>query len=336
MKTFLYFLFLFLPYSSFANSFVKNRISEAEDYLTVNPAQTLTLLDSIYDKESFSEEQFIRWHLIRMRAAVPTNQLDKLIESLESVFHHKDHPYFKAHLTSFLSGVGIYLRKKQFLADAQKSLECAYKYAQNEKQRLTLTNSLALVARQQSDYDSARLHYQKARGLAVETNRESIIAMIDNNLGMIEFDVGNIKQAEEYYRQALKGYQLIDKRSGVVTASINLLFSFLLQDKFLNYQRLYSPTATLTLAFPNQSKQSLLYWIHQRYLQINGGKLTLKTIQKLTDAYADLEDSKVKSHVYRYLAEDMNISLETPEDESNQKFNRPWFVAVKKCDWVLN
>jgi tetratricopeptide (TPR) repeat protein len=252
------------------------------------------------------------------------------------VFHHKDHPYFKAHLTSFLSGVGIYLRKKQFLADAQKSLECAYKYAQNEKQRLTLTNSLALVARQQSDYDSARLHYQKARGLAVETNRESIIAMIDNNLGMIEFDVGNIKQAEEYYRQALKGYQLIDKRSGVVTASINLLFSFLLQDKFLNYQRLYSPTATLTLAFPNQSKQSLLYWIHQRYLQINGGKLTLKTIQKLTDAYADLEDSKVKSNVYRYLAEDMNISLETPEDESNQKFNRPWFVAVKKCDWVLN
>lgn len=336
MKAFIYFLFLFLPYSSIANSIVENKITEAEDYLTVNPAQTLTLLESIYDKENFSDEQFIRWHLIRMRAAVPTNQLDKLSESLETVFHHKHHPYFKAHLTSFLSGVGIYLRKKQFLADAQKSLECAYKYAQNEKQRLTLTNSLALVARQQSDYDSARLLYKKARVLAAEANRESIIAMIDNNLGMIEFDVGNIKEAEAYYRQALRGYQLIDKRSGVVTASINLLFSFLLQDKFFDYQRLYSPTATLTLAFPNQSKQSLLYWIHQRYLQLQGGKLTSQTIQKLIDAYANLEDIKVKTHIYKYLGEDMNISLQAPVNKTNQEFNRPWFVAVKKCDWVLN
>ncbi|WP_212747908.1 tetratricopeptide repeat protein [Pseudoalteromonas phenolica] len=42
--------------------------------------------------------------------------------------------------------------------------------------------------------------------------------MIDNNLGMIEFDEGNFNQAEFYYRRALKGYRSIDKRSGVVTA----------------------------------------------------------------------------------------------------------------------
>ncbi|ALO41928.1 TPR domain-containing protein [Pseudoalteromonas phenolica] len=336
MKTFINLIFLFLTVPSFANSIVENKITEAEDYLTVNPAQSLILLDSIYDKERFSDEQLIRWHLIRMRAAVPTNQLDKLSESLETVFQYKHHSYFKAHLTSFLSGSGIYLRKKQFLDDAKKSLECAYKYAQNEKQRLTLTNSLALVSRQQSDYDSARLLYKKARALAVETNRESIIAMIDNNLGMIEFDVGNLKEAEAYYRKALKGYQLIDKRSGVVTASINLLFSFLLQDKLFDYQRLYSPTATLTLAFPNQSKQSLLYWVHQRYMQLQGGKVTSKIIQKLKDAYANLEDIKVKIHIYKYLADDMNISLKAPENKANQEFNRPWFVAVKQCDWVLN
>ena len=335
MKALIYFVFLFLPVFSFANSIVETKMTEAEDYLTVNPAQTLSLLDSIYDKKIFSDEQLIRWHLIRMRAAVPTNQLDKLIESLETVFHYKQHPYFKAHLTSFLSGTGIYLRKKQFLTDAQKSLECAYKYAQNEKQRLTLTNSLALVARQQNDYDSARLLYKKARALAVETNRESIIAMIDNNLGMIEFDVGNIKEAESYYRQALKGYQLIDKRSGIVTASINLLFSFLLQDKFLDYKHLYSATATLTLAFPNQSKQSLLYWIHQRYLQLQGGTITSQTIQKLKKAYINLEDIKVKTHIYKHLAEVMNITLKSPENKTNQEFNRTWFVAIKQCDWIL-
>lgn len=332
----LIFSFIFiLSFSSVAKDSFEEKLTEAEDYLTVNPAISLSILE-MANKDGQPIEQLIRWHLIRMRAAVPTNQLNKLSESLETVFHHSQHPYFKAHLASFLSGTGIYLRKTQYLADSQKSLECAYKYAQNEKQRLTLTNSLALVARQQNDYDSARLLYKKARVLALDSIRESIIAVIDNNLGMIEFDVGNIKEAEAYYRQALKGYQLVDKRSGIVAARINLLFSFLLQDKFLDYQRLYSPTATLTLAFPNQSKQSLLYWIHQRYLQLQGGKITSQTIQKLKEEYVNLEDIKVKMHVHKYLAKDMNISIQAPENKANQEFNRPWFVAVKQCDWVLD
>ena len=50
MKTFTCFVFLFLAVPSFANSIVENKITEAEDYLTVNPAHTLILLDSIYDK----------------------------------------------------------------------------------------------------------------------------------------------------------------------------------------------------------------------------------------------------------------------------------------------
>ncbi|RZQ51756.1 hypothetical protein C1E23_17780 [Pseudoalteromonas phenolica] len=99
--------------------------------------------------------------------------------------------------------------------------------------------------------------------------------MIDNNLGMIEFDEGNFNQAEFYYRRALKGYRSIDKRSGVVTASINLLFAFMLQDKLIDYERLYSPTATVTLAFPNQSKQTLLFWIHQRFLQLQVSYLSI-------------------------------------------------------------
>ena len=59
-------------------------------------------------------------------------------------------------------------KKKQFLEDAKISLECSHKYAMNDRQKLTLTNSLALVARQQNDYSSARVLYRKARELAIE------------------------------------------------------------------------------------------------------------------------------------------------------------------------
>lgn len=336
MKFLIFCLCFFLPFLVKASVSVSEKIQEAKDYLTVNPAKTLLLLDEVADLEKIPDQQFIHWHLIRMRASVPTNQLGVLHNSLESVFHHHEHPFFKANLTSFLSGVGIYLRKKQFLEDAKISLECSYKYAQNDRQKLTLTNSLALVARQQNDHSSARVLYKKARDLAIERQNHSIIAMIDNNLGMIEFDEGNFNQAELYYRRALKGYRAIDKRSGIVTASINLLFAFMLQDKLIDYQRLYSPTATLTLAFPNQSKQALLFWVHQRFLQLQGSKLSINTMNKLVKAYKQLEDVKVRMHIHDYIAADMNIELATATKKVNVGFNRPWFELVKRCDWVVD
>lgn len=159
--------------------------------------------------------------------------------------------------------------------------------------------------------------------------------MIDNNLGMIEFDEGNFNQAEFYYRRALKGYRSIDKRSGVVTASINLLFAFMLQDKLIDNKRLYSPTATVTLAFPNQSKQALLFWIHQRFLQLQGSKLSINTMNKLVKAYKQLEDAKVRMHIHDYIAADMNIELTTATKKVHVGFNRPWFELVKRCDWIV-
>ncbi|TMN86563.1 hypothetical protein CWB72_19400 [Pseudoalteromonas phenolica] len=162
-----------LPFLVKASISVSEKIQEAKDYLTVNPAKTLLLLDEVADLEKIPDQQLIHWHLIRMRASVPTNQLEVLHNSLESVFHHHEHPFFKANLTSLLSGVGIYLRKKQFLEDAKISLECSHKYAKNDRQKLTLTNSLALVARQQNDYSSARVLYRKARELAIERQSHS-------------------------------------------------------------------------------------------------------------------------------------------------------------------
>lgn len=325
-----------LPFLVKASISVSEKIQETKDCLTVNLAKTLLLLDEVADLEKIPDQQLIHWHLIRMRASVPTNQLEVLHNSLESVFHHHEHPFFKANLTSLLSGVGIYLRKKQFLEDAKISLESSHKYAMNDRQKLTLTNSLALVARQQNDYSSARVFYRKARELAIERQNHSIIAMIVNNLGMIEFDEGNFNQAEFYYRRALKGYRSIDKRSGVVTASINLLFAFMLQDKLIDNKRLYSPTATVTLAFPNQSKQALLFWIHQRFLQLQGSKLSINTMNKLVKAYKQLEDAKVRMHIHDYIAADMNIELTTATKKVHVGFNRPWFELVKRCDWIVD
>ncbi|TMN86562.1 hypothetical protein CWB72_19395 [Pseudoalteromonas phenolica] len=110
----------------------------------------------------------------------------------------------------------------------------------------------------------------------------------------------------------------------------------MLQDKLIDYQRLYSPTATVTLAFPNQSKQALLFWIHQRFLQLQGSKLSINTMNKLVKAYKQLEDAKVRMHTHDYIAADMNIEFTTATKKVHVGFNRPWFELVKRCDWIVD
>ena len=110
----------------------------------------------------------------------------------------------------------------------------------------------------------------------------------------------------------------------------------MLQDKLIDYQRLYSPIATLTLSFPNQSKQALLFWVHQRFLQLQGNKLSINTKNKLVKAYKQLEDAKVRMHIHDFIAADMNIELATATKKVNVGFNRHWFELVKRCDWIVD
>jgi hypothetical protein len=130
---------LLLAFKVYGND-VAAKLQEAEDYLVVNPSISLKRLNEIKNLEKLPPEQAIRWHLLSMRAAVPTDKLDVLMNSLDAAFNYSQHPEFIKNITSFLSGAGIWLRKNDYPKDAQLSLECAYKYAKNNKQKLTLTN----------------------------------------------------------------------------------------------------------------------------------------------------------------------------------------------------
>ena len=76
-------------------------LKEIEDFLYVKPSRSLLLLDKV--KNSLSSEQMFHWHLLQVRAAVPTNQLDKLKKSIAVLIHEKNHPDFKSNLPTILS-----------------------------------------------------------------------------------------------------------------------------------------------------------------------------------------------------------------------------------------
>ncbi|WP_238937534.1 tetratricopeptide repeat protein [Pseudoalteromonas sp. S16_S37] len=308
-------------------------MNEAEDYLTVNPAHSIVLLEQIEAPDELPDNLFLRWHLIMMRASVPTNQLTRLMDSLEKAFTKQSTPYFKNNITSITSALGIWLRRERYYQDAQTSLDCSFKYAQNDRQRLTLTNSMALVAREQGAYKKARNLYARSKLLAEQMQQTPVLAMIENNLGIIALDQGNINEAEQLFRKALSDYQEIDKRSGKISAGINLLFVFVIKEQVVNYQRLIESTSKLTAIFPNQSKQALLLWLNARFEQLQGNEPDDKLKLALKVAYEELQSDKVKAQVHKYLAPKLNVDVSLPLQSAKQNFAASWFSAVEACNW---
>ncbi|KZN47248.1 tetratricopeptide repeat protein [Pseudoalteromonas luteoviolacea] len=312
---------------------IDEKIKEAEDYLRIDPSRSLTILNAIPHIHAMTNAQQVRWHIAAMRAAVPTGNNKLLIDSLEVVFHHHKHPYFIDKLVSITSGAGIWLRKHDYLQDAQLSFECSYKHAINERQRLTLTNSLALLARQLNDLEKAKALYVKAKKMARLADRKNLLAIIENNQGMIALEEGNITLAEQHFRAALAGYQNVDKRSGQISAGVNLLFVFVIQQQWINFQRLYRPTEILAQAFPNTAKQSLLLWLNTRFRHMQGDPLSEQENKMLLSAYDQLDDERVRALVTQHLAGAMDVELPKRITSKPVRFNRPWFEKVKQCDW---
>ncbi|GAA63562.1 TPR domain-containing protein [Pseudoalteromonas sp. BSi20311] len=326
---------LFGSTQAMANDFTsfEAKLNEAEDYLVVNPAQSIIILENLKELNTAPVALFIRWHLLYARTAVPTSHYDRLYKSIDAIFQHHQADYFKQKLTTIMSALGIWLRHAEYLSDAQISFKCAYKYAHNDRQRLTLTNSMALVARSQNDFAKARALYTDSLELTTQLKLPNVTALIKSNLGYLALDEGNIPEAERYFRSALRNNQNIDKRAGQISTGLNLLMVFLIQEQQINFERLYSPTATLTHAFPNEAKQALLFWLEIDYKNLTGGFISQKDKQQLQTAYEQLESDKMKQLVAHYLAKKLDVTLTLPDPIIAKEFTSPWFNLVKQCNW---
>lgn len=108
---------------------------------------------------------------------------------------------------------------------------------------------------------------------------------------------------------------------------------FLIQEQQINFERLYSPTATLTHAFPNEAKQALLFWLEIGYKNLTGGFISQKDKQQLQTAYEQLESDKMKQLVARYLANKLDVAVTLPAPIVAKDFTSSWFELVKQCDW---
>lgn len=313
-------------------AYIRNQLNEAEDYLTVNPAQSLALLDAVGPLQQ-PLELSLRWHLLLMRAAVPTDQLERILPALDVVFRYKDTPEFQRHLTSIASAAGIWLRRNNYLEQSRVSLQCAQKYASRMKQRITLLNSIGLLNRQLGDRPAAVDAFNQALTLAKHSSNTKVMAMVENNLGLLALDNDDYATAEAHFRNSLMHYQAISQRSGQISAALNLMLVSLLQNDTEQYQRLYGPTAALTANFPNQAKQALLYWL-QWFAKQQQATPTADEKKQLLHAFSQQDDRTIMRLMQQQLAA-FSLKVTLPSANVGLAFDRPWYNDLKSCDWPV-
>lgn len=307
-------------------------LREAEDYIIVEPSHSYRLLRQVSTITNLSPPQQIRWHLIKVRSAIATNNLGDIEAELIALLKLQHHSDFQKRLTSILSAMGIALRRLGYFSQAKSFYTCALEHEIADKKRMALLINLAVLSRHMNDYPLAKQSYGAARDIALRLHHERALANINNNLGTLALDEGNIELAEKYYREALIGYQSSDKRSGNITAGTNLLLIFVIQGHTLNFQRLISPISSLVDAYPDESKKALLLWLINAN-EANLGKLLSQGAKdELTSAFYRLESVKLQVLIKRYLAPKMHLDV-TP-DKSPVQITKPtpaWLRARKFC-----
>jgi two-component system, sensor histidine kinase and response regulator len=83
-------------------------------------------------------------------------------------------------------------------------------------------NDIAYIYWNKNHYPEAVKYYEKSLTLNIEVGNENGIAMINNNLGMLYFDIGNLEKSLSCFNNTLASRRSKDESIGIISAEINM------------------------------------------------------------------------------------------------------------------
>lgn len=307
---------------------------EAEDYLSVKPSRSLKILSAQENLSYLSESQFFRWHITSIRAALSFNDLVTIEQSIKALIAHKSTTEFERRIVPILSSIGIWLRKSEYFEQAKLTLICALTHNKIAGNKVKLLTSIAIVSRYLNQSDYAVNTYNLAKSIAKNKNMPASLATIENNLGVIYLENGSTLKAERHFREALARYQASSNRSGNIISGINLLQTFLIQDQQVNFQRLSPSITRLTEAFPNESKQSSIFWLNTVFRARQGVNINDKIKAQLIESFNNISDRKLQFSLKKHFADELKIKVNLPNKIRHEKMPPRWFKEIDQCDWA--
>ncbi|GAB2683123.1 tetratricopeptide repeat protein [Aliiglaciecola aliphaticivorans] len=241
LSTALYWVFVF---PCFANKQmiampIQDKLQEARDYLSVLPERSLAILSNKEHLLRISNHEILAdWYDAKMIASIRVADLDQIQDALIHLSKLQNTDFSKTNRTTWLNGLGIWMRKSGFLLDAKISYLCSANNNSTEVGKVIPIMNLAIVELRLGNTQTARILYELALGIAEKHELASVFAIVENGLGNISLIEKKYPQAQVHFSEALKLNEKLQRRSGEVLSGENLLLSFLYQDKLDLFARL--------------------------------------------------------------------------------------------------
>lgn len=307
-------------------------LKEAEDHLNVLPEKSLSILMESRGLQELSLENQVRWHFATLTAARKTAELSILESTLRHLLTRQENSYFIEHEATFLKNLGVWFRRSGFLHDAKLSYLCSIEHSPNMTLKLQSLLNLAVVERNQQNISEAKRLNKIALNYAAGIRNQTLIATIQNNLGIIALNENDLEGAVQFFRTALDINHKQMRRSGEILNGINLLSIFVRQGQFSLYERLYPRIDRMLSNYPNNARRAYLNWVHATYNKLNHTQPVVNSLDSLGADYENLNDDGIRKLLLPF-AKILGVDVTPPEKQIYRHYKGDFLNRLPQCDW---
>ena len=300
--------------------------------------EILKLIQTKQDIESLPDKFKIKWYFLKFKTYSKSFFFEDAITNTAKLFELQSNQSFNTYLLPFFHLFGIFSRRFGDLESAEILLSCSQTLAfyEDKKRELKIINSIAIIKRSLNKADEASILLSQTIEKAAHLDMTNLLPSLHNNLGAIHLDNGQLREAVVEFKSALKGFEKIDKRSGIIISLLNLLLTFSIDNDNLSFDRLFERTSRLVHAYPDNTKKAYLYWLLISRQYKNGSVLDDTIKRLLLSHFNSLEGDSLKRLIKSHLAPRLGVVLPSVLSEVNTLPDKRWVKLAKKCHFPFN
>ena len=308
-------------------------LKEARDHVVVLPEKSLTIQRENLDLlGSLSSKEIVIWHMTTLKAALPVSDLDAMSQAFIDVLPYQEHETFTEYRAFYLNSLGAWMRRNGHYDNARLAYFCSTDLALQNQDRLKSLMNLAIVERNQGNRNDARALNFVALNIAELEKQGAMVATIENNLGILALTSGELDAASDHFKKSLDLNRQLVRRGSEILAGINLLHTFVKQEEYLLYERLYPRIDRLTDRFGQNARSAYLDWIHSVYLHRTENPISFDEKARLAERFNKLNDAGIKKMLFPFTAE-LAIEVEVPDDIQQLTYEGELMSQINFCDW---
>lgn len=315
---------------------IESKLKEANDYLVVLPERSLSILTQndllLVDA---NDEQKSQWHAAKMIASIRVANLRYLKETLYGLSQLQNTTYFQDHSETVLNALGVWLRRSGYLHSAKSAYICSFEASNPDKNIIRPLLNLAVVERNLANYKQSKVLNVIALKMAKEQELTAYVATIENNLGILAISESRYYDAHTHFSAALNLNERLNRRSGELLASMNLLLTFLYQENQLYFNRLYERAKRKLLLYPDTARGAYLAVLEAIHTAQTEPFLVKNSQQKILD-HIILVNDKGLQDLLSPLINKVGVNYQAEQQNSELVYSGQLLQQYSMCNWNVD